>query len=83
MDPDREKALFQAFAAPPKRQRYIELLNSKAGREKIRRALDHFNDLDPRFCFRVKPAEQNHGDILRLLKNLRRTRDELSDVRKR
>lgn len=70
MDPDWEKALFEAFAVPRKRQRYVELLNSKAGREKIRHTLDHFTDLDPRFCQRVKTAEQNPAGILRLLKDL-------------
>jgi len=29
---DREKALFQAFAVPRKRQRYVELLSTKGGR---------------------------------------------------
>ena len=70
MDPDHEKALFQAFVAPRKRQRYIELLNSTAGREKILRSLDHFKDLDPSFCHRVKPTEQNLAGVLRLLKSL-------------
>ena len=44
--------------------------NSKGGREKVRFALDHFKDLDPRFCQRIKPAGQNAASVLRLLKNL-------------
>jgi len=67
---DQEEALFQAFAVPRKRQHYVELLNTKRGREKIRLALDHFSDLDLRFCHKVRPTEQNPADILRLLKSL-------------
>jgi hypothetical protein len=65
-----EKALFQAFAVPNKRQRYINLLDSNGGREKIRLSLDHFKDLDPRFARRVNPGEQNLIDLLRILRGL-------------
>jgi len=75
-----EKALFQAFAVPAKRRRYIDLLDTIRGREKIRLALDHFKDLDPRFCRRVKPAEQNPTDILRILNGLGGTIAVLYDV---
>ena len=34
-----EKKLFETFAVPRKRQRYIELLDTKRGREKIRLSL--------------------------------------------
>ena len=67
---EKEEELFQAFVVPRKRQHYVELLNTKRGREKIRLALDHFGDLDPRFCRRVTHAEHNPADILRLLKSL-------------
>jgi len=60
-----EESLFQAFVVSTKRQRYIELLASKHGREKIVRSLDHFKDLDPRFCRHVESA-----DIPRILRGL-------------
>jgi hypothetical protein len=65
-----EKALFEAFTVPTKRRRYQELLDTKRGREKIRFALDHFKDLDPRFCYRIKPGEQNPPEVLRIVKSL-------------
>ena len=65
-----EKALFESFAVPSKRRRYIELLDTKRGREKIRFGLDHFQDLDPRFCRKIKASEQYFADILRILKGL-------------
>ena len=48
----------------------ILMLDTKNGREKVRLALDHFKHLDSRFCHRIKPAEQNPVDILRILKAL-------------
>jgi hypothetical protein len=66
----REQALFEAFAVPSKRQRDVELLTTNKGRDKIRVGLDHFNDLDPRFCTLVAPSEQNPDGILRILKGL-------------
>ena len=56
-----EQTLFAAFEIPAKRERYVEWLGTERGRERVRGALDHFNDLDPRFCRKVpgqdaKPA---------------------------
>lgn len=67
-----ENALFEAFAAPGKKQRYHVLLETKRGREKIRSALDHFDirNLDPRFCRRIESGKQSLPDILRMLKSL-------------
>lgn len=65
-----EQALFHAFVVPAKRQRYTELVETKRGRDKICFSLDHFRDLDPRFCRRIDPAEHNVPDILRILKSL-------------
>ena len=70
MDRNIEKALFESFMAPEKKRRYLELLDSVRGREKIRFGLDHFGDLDPRFCHRIKPSEQHFPDILHSLKSL-------------
>jgi len=64
------KALFQAFVLPAKRRRYVELLDTKRGCEKIRLGLDHFKDLDPRFCRKAGSAEHNPAEVLRVLKAL-------------
>ena len=68
MSPD--KAFFEAFVTPNKKKRYSELLSKKAGREKIRLALDHFKDLDPRFSYKLRPSEQTPEGIWRNLKTL-------------
>jgi hypothetical protein len=65
-----EQAFFQAFVVPQKRERYAELLNTKRGREKIRRSLDHFGDLDLRFCQKPAPSEQHAGAIVKTLRSL-------------
>jgi hypothetical protein len=65
-----EKALFQAFVVPSKTQRYNELLDTERGRDKIRFSLDHFKDLDPRFCRKIQPALQNCAEISRILNGL-------------
>jgi hypothetical protein len=65
-----EKAFFSAFIVPATRRRYIELLDAKRGREKILDSLHHFKYLDPRFCRKLKPGEQNIAAILRTLKSL-------------
>jgi hypothetical protein len=51
-------------------ERYVELLDTVHGREKIRLLHDHFADLDRRFCRPIKPSEQNPADTLRILKSL-------------
>ena len=61
----REEAFFEAFVISNKRQRYLALLATTRGRDKIRAALDHFDDLDPRFC---KPVAST--DVLRILRRL-------------
>jgi len=66
----REEELFRAFAVSTKRHRYVELLHTKRGRDKVRIALDHFNDLDPRFCKQVPTSEQTPVGILKVLKSL-------------
>jgi len=65
-----ERAFFESFVEPAKRRRYVELLGSKRGRGKICSSLDHFKDLDMRFCQLVKPAEQNPTNTLRILRAL-------------
>jgi hypothetical protein len=65
-----EQALFAAFAIPVKRERYVELLGTKRGRDKVRDALDHFHDLDPRFCRKVAPKQASPDAVLSALRGL-------------
>ncbi len=67
---DPEQAFFQAFVLPRKRERYAELLNTKRGREKVRLSLDHFGDLDLRFCQKPAPSMQHPGAIVKTLTSL-------------
>ncbi len=64
-----EEALFETFIVPSKRQRYLDFLKTKRGRDKILAALDHFKDLGPRFCAKIRPAELHANEILRILRN--------------
>lgn len=66
----QEKAFFDSFVVPAKRQRYGELLDKKRGREKIRLSLDHFKDLDSRFCRKVPVGAQTPDGIFKVLKGL-------------
>jgi hypothetical protein len=67
---EEEALLFQSFIVPKKRQHYVELLSTKRGREKVRLSLDHFSDLDPRFCKQVPSGRQRPTEIFRLLSEL-------------
>src|SRR5260370_32337972 len=69
MDLSIEKALFESCIAPNKKRRYVELVNTERGRKKIRFGLDHFRDLDLRFCQRITPSKQFFPDILQVLKS--------------
>jgi hypothetical protein len=60
-----EQALVQAFVVPKRRSRYINILASQRGREKLRSALGHFADLDPRFATRIN--ESSVEGVARLL----------------
>ncbi|MFN7919286.1 MAG: hypothetical protein U0Q16_04270 [Bryobacteraceae bacterium] len=66
----REQQLLGTFAAPAKRERYIELLGSPKGRKKVLNALDHFGDLDPSRCHRISPDLQTPEQIASLLRQL-------------
>lgn len=65
-----EQALFAAFVVPSKRERYIEMLGTNRQREKVRRALDHFKYLDPRFCRRLAGRKRNPTEVLNALRQL-------------
>ena len=67
---EEEMLLFRSFVIPQKRRRYVELLGRRSGRDKIRRSLDHFKDLDPRFCSRIQRDQQRPNEILGMLNAL-------------
>ena len=45
-----EEAIVRAFIIPEKRDRYLTLLGKKKRRPKVLDALNHFRDLDQRYC---------------------------------
>jgi len=59
---NEEQVLFAAFVIPTTRERYVELLATKRGREKVRSALDPFKDL-----IRVSAEEFLESTPMRLL----------------
>jgi hypothetical protein len=67
---DPEKSLFESFTLPRRKRRYLELLGTKGGRDKIRSSLDHFKDLNPRYARPVRPQESNPERIFSLLRSL-------------
>ena len=62
--------LFAAFVIPAMRERYVELLSTKRGRERVRGTLDHFDDLGPRFCRDVAGQEAKPTAVLDALRKL-------------
>jgi hypothetical protein len=65
---DHEVALVQAFIAPERRERYLGLLASARGREKLRRALAHFHDLDTRCTYELPAGVNTPAEIALLLR---------------
>ena len=45
-----EEAIIRAFIKPEKRSRYLTLLGKRKRRPTVLDALNHFRDLDPRYC---------------------------------
>lgn len=67
---EREIAIFEAFTVPSKRERYSVLLRTRKGRMKVRLSLDHFGDLDLRYCTKVPATERTPSRISALLRRL-------------
>ena len=65
---DHEMQFVRHFVVPAKRSRYLSLLESRRGRTKFVRALDHFADLDMRRATLVPPDAQTPHDIESLLR---------------
>jgi hypothetical protein len=60
---EHEESLIRAFVRPHRKTRLLELLKSAKGREKLRKGLAHFHDLDPRFAHLVPPSKHRARDI--------------------
>jgi hypothetical protein len=63
-----ESALVRAFIAPARRERYLGLLGSARGREKLRRAIAHCHDLDSRFAHALPGGVHAPTEIAALLR---------------
>ena len=63
---NHEAEFIKRFVIPQKRRRYLSFLESHKGRKKLLEALDHFDELDPRFA-RLVPADSqtvNHIEVI-------------------
>jgi hypothetical protein len=61
-------ALIGAFILAERRERYLTLLTSARGRAKLRAALAHFRDLEPRTARPVPAAQQTPRGVASLLR---------------
>jgi hypothetical protein len=64
---EHESALVGAFIAAERRDRYLGLLASARGREKLRRSLAHCRDLDMRFAHELPRGVHTPTAIAELL----------------
>ena len=58
-----EELLFKRFIAPPKRNRYQQLLSSERGRQRLIDSLDHFKDFDERYV-QIIPANLHQPKLI-------------------
>ena len=65
---DDARALIRAFVAPRRQARMIGLIGSARGRAKVRKALAHFRDLDPRFASEIPRGDHTPDAVGRLLR---------------
>jgi len=69
-DPQREAELsLAAFLLEDRRDRFLQLLASKVGRQKLRARLAHFPDLDPSVCVPIRSSDQSATAIAALLRS--------------
>lgn len=59
-----ESAIVLSFIIPEKRDRYLTLLGKKTRRPDVLDSLNHFRDLDPRYCISL-PSSADVVDALR------------------
>ena len=64
-----EEKFARTFIVPEKRARYLSLLESKRGRDKLLDGLNHCHDLDSRFAKLILANQQTAQSIERLLKS--------------
>ena len=65
---EHDTALVRAFIAAERRDRYLGLLASARGREKLRRSLAHCRDLDMRFAHELPHGVHTPTAIAELLR---------------
>src|SRR5258705_6354153 len=65
---EHDSALVRAFIAPERRNRYLSLLSSARGRDKLRRALADCHDLDMRFAHELPSGVHTPAAIAELLR---------------
>jgi hypothetical protein len=63
-----EEQFARSFIVPEKRARYLSLLESKRGRDKLLDSLNHCHDLDSRFAKLIPANQQTAQSIEQLLK---------------
>jgi hypothetical protein len=65
---EHSSAIVRSFVTPERRERYLGLLSSPRGREKLRHALAHFRDLDPRCARELPKGVHTPAEIAALLR---------------
>jgi hypothetical protein len=65
----QEEQFARFFIVPEKRARYLSLLESNRGRDKLLAGLNHCHDLDSRFAKLIPANQQSAQSIERLLKS--------------
>jgi hypothetical protein len=67
MNPHEEQ-FARALIVPKKRDRYLTLLETSRGRDKLLEGLNHCQDLDPRYAMLVPSNQQSEASIESLLR---------------
>ncbi|HKZ81757.1 MAG TPA: hypothetical protein VJ124_26045 [Pyrinomonadaceae bacterium] len=65
---NHEAEFIRRFVIPQKQRRYLSLLETRKGRKKLVEALDHFDELDPRYAQLLPANAQTVNQIEALLK---------------
>ncbi|MHC4200469.1 MAG: hypothetical protein ACYSU0_10800 [Planctomycetota bacterium] len=66
---NHEEPIARAFLIAAKRDRFLAVLSTRGGRDKLRKKeFAHFDGLDPRFAHQIPPGAQNEDDIESTLK---------------
>lgn len=65
---NHETEFVRQFVKPEKRRRYLSLLETRRGRQKLLEALDHFDELDTRYAHLLPTNAQTVDQIAALLR---------------